>query len=420
MNYRFSVEFQKHILASVISDGEFLKENADVVRPEFFGDEVLAGIAHATFAFYRKHKEVPTRAGLRQELRALTAPGRKLHEYHDELDEIYKLVGVNARYYQDQAVAFARAQAVQGAIRASIPLIEQGEIEEVGRLVSDALKVGQFTDSSGVYDYFDMAPDRLRHYLNGHSKDDRLATGLSTLDDCMNGGLGKGELGVIVALPGFGKTTTLVNFGARALLQDKRVVYVTLELSKKMIASKFDNSIFGRTLDRIKNEPKEFAHALRDLKAKLTGRLFIAEFPTKGLTIERMGSVIQKIGGVDLVLVDYGQLVKPPRRRDDRRHEITDTYEGLRRLASELQVPIWTAHQANRPGTDSKVIRMEHIAEDFNVAATCDIAISVNHTEEEQRRGAMRLYVMKSRIGPAGVQIDCNVNWKTARITLLG
>jgi replicative DNA helicase len=334
------------------------------------------------------------------------------------LEEVYKLVGVNALYYQDQASTFARSQAVSGAVRAAIPLIEQGDIEEVGRMVSDALKIGAGADSSGLYDYFGMAPERIRYYLNGHSKEDRLATGLTSLDDCMGGGLGKGELGTIVSLPKFGKTTTLVNFGARALLQNKRVVYFTLELSKKMIASKFDNALFGRTLEKIKDAPREFAMALKEMRDRLTGKLIIAEFPTKGLTVDRMSTVVSKIGNVDLILVDYGQLVKAITKRDQRRHELSEVYEGMRRMAGELQIPVWTAHQANRPGTHSKVILPEHIAEDFNVIAISDIALSINHNEEEQRQGTMRLYIMGSRIGPSGMQIDCKVNWKTVRITL--
>lgn len=418
MSYKFSLEFQKHILASVIADHKFLQENSDVIRPEYFGDEILAGIAQGALDFFGKHKESPTKVGLKQELKSIVAPGRKLHEYIDELEGVYQLVGINSLYYQTQASEFARSQAVSGAVRAAIPLIEQGDIEEVGRMVSEALKIGSGGDSSGLYDYFGMAPDRIRHYLNGHAKEDRLGTGLTSLDDCMGGGLGKGELGTIVALPGHGKSTTLVNIGARALLQNKRVVHFTLELSKRMIATKYDSALFGRTIDRIRDAPKEFALALKEMRDKITGKLVIGEFPTKGLTVDRMSTIVQKVGKVDLVLVDYGQLVKAPTKREQRRHELSEVYEGMRRMAGELQIPVWTAHQANRPGTQSRVILPEHIAEDFNVIAISDIVVSVNHNEEEMRQGAMRLYIMKSRIGPSGMQIDCRVNWKLCKISL--
>ena len=233
----------------------------------------------------------------------------------------------------------------------------------------------------------------------------------------MGGGLGKGELGTIVALPGYGKSTMLVNIAARALLQSKRVIYITLELSKKMIASKFDTCLFGRTFEKIQAAPKEFALALKEMRNRLTGKLIIADFPTGSLTVAQIQTVIAKMDNVDLVLVDYGQMIKPSSRRDQTRNELTETYKALRGVAGEMKVPIWTAHQANRPGTDCKVLRMEHIAEDFNVAATSDICISVNYTEEEQRLGQMRLFIMKSRIGPSFIQIECKINFKMSKIT---
>lgn len=417
MSYAFSLDFQKHILASVITDADFFKGNADVIRPEFFGDEILAGICDTALTFWKVYKTAPGRAGLFQELKKIVAPGRKLHEYKDELDEIYKLAGDNPKYYQEQAVAFARSQAVSGALRAAVPLVEHGDLEEIGRLVGEALKVGGGLDAGGVYDYFGMAADRVRYYLNGHSKEGRVGTGLSTLDDCMGGGLAAGELGVIVALPGFGKSTTLVNFGARALLQNKRVAHITLELSRKMIAAKYDNCLVGRTLDHIKNEPKEFAHSLRELRDRLTGKLYIIEAPTGSLTIDKIQGIVEKLDGIDLLIIDYAQLIRPARHREHTRNELTETYKELRGIAGTLKVPLWTAHQANRPGTDSKVLRMEHIAEDFNVAATSDICISVNHSEEEFQRGTMRFFIMKSRIGPSRMQINMTCNFKTCRIT---
>lgn len=416
MGYKFSLDFQKHILASVISDEEFLKGCYEVIKPEYFGDEVLSGVAECAVGFWSKEKECPSKAALLKEIKAHVAPGRKLHEYVDALEEIELLKGHNAKYYQEQAVQFAKSQALGNALRESVLYLEQGELEEISRAVKQAGDVGSGLSNGNVYDYFGSAGERIKSYLNGHGKVERIGTGIGLLDECMGGGLGKGELGTVVALPGHGKSTTLVNFGAKALLQDKKVVYFTLELSKKMIATKFDTSIFGRTLSKIKDEPKAFAQAFKTLRDKMQGKLSIVEYPTKGLTVDKMGAIVAQIGA-DIVLVDYAQLVQAPAKREQRRHEISETYEALRRLAGELQVPVWTAHQSNRPGAGAKVINQEHLAEDFMVNAISDICISVNYNEEELRDGLMRLYILKSRIGPSGSQINCLVNFKLSRIT---
>jgi replicative DNA helicase len=236
----------------------------------------------------------------------------------------------------------------------------------------------------------------------------------------IGGGLDRGELGVMVALPKHGKTTTLVNLGANSLMRDKNVLHFTLELSQRMIASKYDTCLFQDTLLSIKSKPKAFAEAILNLHKKLSSRLFIAEYPTKSLTLDRIGSIIRRTGNVGLVIIDYGQLIKSSRVRNELHHELTEIYEGLRRVAGEHKVPIWTAHQANRPGTSSKVIRIEHIAGDFNVAAIADVTVSINQSEEETLRNQMRLYVMGNRLGPSGEAINCNVNWKTCNINQIG
>lgn len=419
MSYSFGLDFQRHILASAISDKGFLQGHIDAVKPEFFGDELLAGIAEVVCSFYTKHKELPTKEAITHELEDQVAPGRQITEYKEELQAVYSKVGVNARYYQDKAVEFARVQAVGNAIKESVPLLEIGQVDEIGRLVSDALQQGNALNSSEHYDYFLEAQTRTVDYLREKGTGvERVPTGFYPLDELMHGGLGRGELGILVALPKHGKTTTLVNMAAHSLILEKKVVYATLELSKRMIASKFDTRLFGRSLDEIKTKPKQFAIAIKSMADQLHGKLHILEYPTKGMTVERLGAAILKLGGADVVFVDYGQLIKPSVKREELRHELSGIYEGLRRLAGELSVPVWTAHQANRMGTVSRVLLPEHIAEDFNALAIADIGISINQTDEERRNGKLRLYNMLSRLGPSGVQVDCNVNWATACISV--
>ena len=416
MAYRFSLEFQKKILAAAIRDEGFLKGSAEVLKPEYFGDEILSGIAQCALDFWREHKESPTLEALQKEIKGRIAPGRQFHEYQDCARELYASKDTNSQYFQEQATDFARAQALANSLRESEAMLQEGNIDGIEALVRKAARYGEGLND-GVYDYFSESPERVRGYaLNGHGPNLRLGCGISILDDAMNGGLGKGELGTIVALPGFGKSTTLVAFGARALLQGKSVFYVTLELSRAMISAKFDSNLFGLTIDKIKKAPREFARAFLDLKHKLTGKLSVMEQPTKSVGVDYIQAMAERLGKVDLILVDYGQLIKPVRARERETSELTEVYEALRRMAGEMQVPLWTAHQANRPGTNSKVIRMEHIAGDFNVAAISDICISVNHSEEEDAQGRLRFFVMKSRIGPSGLQAAATVNWKTARI----
>ncbi len=419
MAYSFGLDFQRHILASAISDKNFLQTHLDAVKPDLFGDEILAGIAEVTSSFYTSHREVPSKEAIIHELQNQLAPGRGIVEYKEELDAVYAKVGINPKFYQGKAVEFARVQGVGNAIKEAVPLLESGDVDEIGRMVADAVRAGNNLGENEFYDYFGQARTRTVEYIstrNGNK--DRLPTGFYPLDEMMQGGLGKGELGIIVALPKHGKTTTLVNMAAHAVLLKKRVLYITLELSQSMIAAKFDTRLFGTTLQDIKKKPAAFAKAIKVLSEEFTGRFHIIGFPTKGMSVERLTGVVLKMGGADVVFVDYGQLIKPPNKRGEVRHELSETYEALRRMAGELAVPVWTAHQANRVGTAQRVLLPEHIAEDFNALAIADIGVSINQTEEERRDGRLRIYNMLSRLGPSAMQVECKVNWATSCISV--
>lgn len=418
--YSFDINFQRQLLAVALSDEAFLRSNAECIRPEYFGDEILAGIAEAGLAIWNEHKQVPSKEAILEELKNHVAPGRKFTEYEDEASDILDgSVGNDKGYYLKRAVEFARKQAVLKSILESKVMLEEGDLEGVGQAIAEALRVGSNLDTNDVYSFFDQAKSRLLSYVQVQDgRKGRIPTGFSPLDEAIQGGLAPGEIGVFVGLPGHGKTTALVNCAARVLETGRSVAYITFELCKEIIASKFDTIFFGGTLSEIRKKPKEFAKKIVAKRQELMSNLYIVERPTKSVTPDQIEAIVRKLGHVDMVCVDYGQLVKAPRKRDKEYQELTDIYYELRRMAGELQVPVLTAHQANRPGMEVRTLQMQHVAGDFEIMAIVDLAVSINQTEEEATRGDLRLYVMKSRLGPSGDTIECKVNWHTANITV--
>jgi replicative DNA helicase len=418
MAYTFDLEFQKHILASLLSDDKFLKSNLDVLKSNNFSDDLLQGIAETSYDFIKKHKVSPSKSAIIKELKENIAPGRKLVEYEEVLEEVFDFFGVNPDYYQSKAVEFARTQAFSDALRKSLELLEEGQLDEITKTVIDASKVGESFNDEKVYDYFKNLKDRAIYYSNLGKKKiltNRIATGFTPIDERIQGGLGMGETGVIVGLPKHGKTTTLINFATNALIQGKKTLYVTLELRKSVISSKFDTKLFGNTIEVIKRKPKSFLEAMKKLQEKVFGKLHIVEYPTKSLTLFKLYSIIEKLNP-EVVFIDYATLLKSTIKSDEKRFVLTDIHEGLRHIAGELHVPIWTAHQANRPGFNSRILGMEHISEDINISAICDVAISINQSIEEKRRGKCRLYIMGNRLGASEEVVNCRVNWNTSNM----
>lgn len=417
MPYDFDVEFQRCLLAAVLGDEKFSAKAAGVIRSAFFTDELLGGIAASVLSFRQREAKHPDPASLLEEVKAHVAPGRKWGEYADELGKIRERNGTNPDYYKRMAVEFARRHSMIEAVNEAHERLINGDVDGVIPVIQKAAAVGQELGTEH-YDYLNDAGGRMKRYL-GHvvgSSVPRVSTGIAPLDAATQGGLGPGELGVVMALPKHGKTTVLTAFGKRAVLDGKNVLHVTLENSREVTAARYDSSFSMTPMEQMKKAPVRFLKTMRDLVQSLSSRLKIAYYPTRSLTLLSLAGTAASMENLDLLIVDYADLLRPSRKQDERRHELTDLYEGLRRVAGEVGVPIWTASQANRPGFGAKVLGMEHIAEDLNKVAIMDLGISVSYDEIEAHRGQMKLFVMGNRLGPSGFEIDCEVDFATASL----
>jgi len=158
-HYAYDLNFQKHIIASFLSDPKWAKDNLDTLNPDFFGNDILKGISECMRDFLGEHDEPPSKEALLHEIKEYVAPGRKKTEYQEEIEEVFELVGVNTEYYQKKATEFSKIQLYSGAIQESLGLIQRGDVDEVEKVLRDVKKKGESFDSRSLYDFFDNLRD---------------------------------------------------------------------------------------------------------------------------------------------------------------------------------------------------------------------------------------------------------------------
>jgi replicative DNA helicase len=136
----------------------------------------------------------------------------------------------------------------------------------------------------------------------------------------------------------------------------------------------------------------------------LGDNLIIRHYPAKQAGVAQIRSHImmcRKIGFFpDVIIVDYLDLLKAPRRRSAKREELTDIAEELKGLASELKIGIWTATQSRREAISMETHTEEQVGEDIGKMNTADLVITLNQTTDEVYDKVMRLFVAKNRNGP--------------------
>ena len=138
-------------------------------------------------------------------------------------------------------------------------------------------------------------------------------TGIPHLDkkDVLNGGLGKGEIGVITANTGVGKSHFLVSMGAEALRVGKNVIHYTFELSETAVGTRYDSNLCNIDSSDIIDRKEE---VLKHYEENDYGRLIIKQYPTGSASIVTIRNHIEKLTMKDfvpsLIVIDYADIMR--------------------------------------------------------------------------------------------------------------
>jgi replicative DNA helicase len=224
----------------------------------------------------------------------------------------------------------------------------------------------------------------------------------------MDGGLAPGELGVVMAPAGIGKSWLLINIGANSLKNGKNVIHYTLELNENYVGQRYDSVLTGIPAQNLKNYQDEIENKMKTLNGELT----IKYYPTKSVGVMGLKAHIEKsimLGKKpDVVVVDYADLLKVNSK--DKHEALEELYEDLRGMAGEYQVPIWTATQANRSALEEDVIEADKIASSYGKVMVSDFLMSLSRKVEDKMSGTGRGHVIKNRFGPDGITLPCKIN----------
>jgi len=414
---RYGKTFQERVVQALLLDHKWAEQIAEVLQPSYFDLKYLALLTQLCFDYAKKYRAFPTFqilvAIVKDELRHSadeTLQGQIVEfltkiRSDDELGDL--------PYVKDKSLEFCRKQALKVAIEQSIDLMATDSYESVSEIIKKAVALGA---TSTIGHDFLNEPDARFVKRNRNP----VITGLPKIDGkgVLNGGLGRGELGVIVAPTGVGKSHFLTMLGSNAMREGKNVIHYTLEMSESLVGLRYDSNLCDIDSDDV-HERK--ADVLAKYKEMRLGRLFIKEFPTCWATINNIRSHVEKLNArgfkPDLIVVDYADIMRSTRQYDAKRFELQLIYQELRAYASEIDVPIWTASQSNKEGASAEVVDLSNMSEAYSKAMEADVVLSLSRKSHEKSLGVGRLFVAKNRAGRDGMLYGLRVN--TARSTFV-
>ena len=401
----FGNKFQTRVLKSVLADRKFFEKIYEILKEDYFTYEPHRAMWVEVCKLYEKYNSVPTYDMLKTELANYPDGDLKEAMLTVLVDLNKKFDHTDLEYTKDKAFEMCKNGSMRNAIISSVELLKEGKYEEIQRTIEHALKITSETDLG--HDYFSGLSNR-----SVVQKRTPIPTGWKAIDsnDVLDGGLASGELGMIMAPTGGGKSFFLVNLGYGALAAGKNVVHYSFELSEKNIGHRYDARITGIPVKELYSRVDEWEQRLNMFNG---GKLVIKEYPTKSATVNtikfHIGRLISEGFEPDLIIIDYLDLMKSRRGYDQKRFELEAITEDIRSFCMESQFPIWTATQTNREGFNDEIITMDKIGEAISKAQVVDFFGTFSQKY---------FHIGKNRMGSANVNFTINIDYGKSLIKI--
>jgi replicative DNA helicase len=416
---KFGKAFQEKVFQSMLTDVNWSAQMIEVMNSDYFDLKYLSFLCERYYSYYNKYKTFPTLTILITIIKEDLSKSKD-SVLRDQIIEYLHRMKTNPdvgdlQYVKDKSLEFCKRQAFRDALEQSVELIQTEKYESVLNIMKEAISVG--LPNTAGHNFFDDIEARFVQ-INRQV----CPTGLDRIDapDILRGGLGRGELGVVAANTGVGKSHFLVAMGCSAMRAGKNVIHYTFELSEHDTGKRYDSNLCDIPSNEIIDRKNEVIDKYKSMEL---GKLIIKEYPTGSASVMTLRNHIEKLTlkgfKPSLVTVDYADVMKSSKAYDSLRHELKLIYTELRNLAVELNIPIWTASQANKDSSKSDVVGLENLGESYGKAQVADVVISISRKPMEKSTGSGRIFVAKNRAGRDGLLFPINIDTAKSKFEII-
>ncbi len=443
-----NIEAEQHLLGSVLVNNDIIDEIANIINSEKFYDpihikiyEVIENLNNKGMIanpitlknYFEKNQSLDDVGGV---------------EYLVRLTRFSSSVKQAIDYAKIVHENFVKRELIQISHQIKDDSINQEDdkssdliIEDAEKLLFDLAERGSFTQS---FMKFNLALDQSINMAEQAMKNDQgivgVPTGLTDLDEKL-GGLHKSDLVIIAGRPSMGKTALATNIAYHAAknIQLKglksSVAFFSLEMSSEQLSTRIlseQSRIKSNDIRRGKATEEELGRYIETSRDIYDLPLYIDETPAITIsTLSNRARRIKRLFGLDLIVVDYIQLMRTGSKRNDGRvQEISEITQGLKALAKELGVPVLALSQLSRAveQRDDKKPQLADLRESGSIEQDADVVLfvfreeyyeekkqpklgSIEHAEWQSKMsdiaGLAEILIGKQRHGPTGnIQVE--------------
>ena len=398
--------FQLQLLNQIILDKEFSHSIIDVIENNYFENKYFKIIIQMIREYYTKYDHTPsfetleqiTKSELQQEIASKIV-----------LDTIKKIKDApidGVAFVQEKALKFCKQQELQKVMGKAQKIIDGGEFENYDALeemVRGALQVGaKDTSAMDVFSNMDQVlDDDYRHPI---------PMGIPGIDKLLKGGLAKGEIGVILAPTGVGKSTILTKIANHAFNMGNNVLQIFFEDNPKVIQRKHYTLWTKIHPDELSEKREEVITKVREIEESMPNKLIMNKLPSDTVTMSQIKNQIRKMvadgNKIDMVLLDYIDCVVPDKNLGDEWKSEGSVMRAFEAMCHEMDLVGWTATQGNRNSISSEVVTTDQMGGSIKKAQVGHVIITVAKTLQQKEMKLATIAITKSRVGDDGVVFE--------------
>ena len=409
--------FQLQLLNQIIVDKDFSHSIIDVIENNYFENKYFKIIIQMIREYYVKYDHTPsfetleqiTKSELQQEIASKIV-----------LDTIKKIKDApieGVGFVQEKALKFCKQQELQKVMGTAQKIIDGGEFENydtLEELVKNALQVGaKDTSMLNVFSNLDQVlEDDYRHPI---------PMGIPGIDRLLKGGLAKGEIGVILAPTGVGKSTILTKIANHGFNLGFNVLQIFFEDNPKVIQRKHFTLWTKIHPDDLSEKKDDVMKQVTEIEESMPNKLILKKLPSDTMTMLQIKNQIRKMVSdgirVDMIVLDYIDCIVPEKNLGDEWKSEGSVMRAFEAMCHEMNIVGWTATQGNRSSISSEVVTTDQMGGSIKKAQVGHVIISVAKTLQQKEMKLATIAITKSRIGDDGVVFE-NCKFDNAMIEI--
>ena len=394
------------VLRNLLHNEEYLRKVIPFIKADYFQDTNQKIVFEEIASFVSEYNESPTKEVLSIEV-------EKRKDINDtSYQEISKLISylddepAEKEWLENTTEKWCRERAIYMALMESISIADgqdsKKQPDAIPSILSDALAVS--FDNNVGHDYLQDYAERFDLY---NKKEERIEFDLEFFNKITKGGLPNKTLNIALAGTGVGKSLFMCHVASSVLLQNKNVLYITLEMAEERIAERIDANLLNVNIQDIAGLPKQmYETKVNNIAQKTQGTLIIKEYPTASAHAGHFRALLNELAlkksfRPDIIFIDYLNICASSRYRAGSNVNsytvIKSIAEELRGLACEANVPIVSATQTTRSGYGSSDVELTDTSESFGLPATADLMFALISTDDLEGLGQIMVKQLKNR-----------------------